>query len=170
MSKKRVKLIRMEDPYTNLKNGDMGTIVGTDPLGNILVNWDNGSRLHLLPGVDEYDILENVITKFEKFILESKSSDIGFLEVKFEEISDLISSYKGIEFEWYIVDDESNIFGASLSTDSKRIEWTIDLNIMSLEKSVISSGVNNINTNSKISSIEESFYLIEEEIHNYLNI
>ncbi len=42
---KRVKLTRMEDPYTKLVDGDEGTIVGEDDAGYILVRWDRGSSL-----------------------------------------------------------------------------------------------------------------------------
>lgn len=55
---KRVKLIRMEDPYTDLKPGDEGTIRGVDGIGQIMVNWDNGSPLSLIPDFDEYYIPE----------------------------------------------------------------------------------------------------------------
>jgi len=50
---KRVELIRMEDPYTDLKKGDMGTVKGVDRIGQIMVNWDNGSTLSLIPDLDE---------------------------------------------------------------------------------------------------------------------
>lgn len=59
LSGKRVMLVRMEDPYTNLKSGDEGIIKGVDDMGHILVKWDNGSSLSLLPEIDEYEILES---------------------------------------------------------------------------------------------------------------
>lgn len=68
---KRVRLIRMEDPYTNLKNGDEGTIKGVDGIGQIMVSWDNGSSLSLVPDIDEYQIIENFnlkyLTSFKKY-------------------------------------------------------------------------------------------------------
>lgn len=66
---KRIKLIRMEDPYTNLKNGDEGTINGIDDMGNVLVKWDNGSSLSILPEIDEYEILESVNEGIVSFLL-----------------------------------------------------------------------------------------------------
>lgn len=72
MQNKRVRLIRMEDPYTDLKEGDEGVIRGQDDLGNILVKWDNGSTLSLVPDIDEYEILDEIsekrILKFFQFI------------------------------------------------------------------------------------------------------
>ncbi|HNS16413.1 MAG TPA: DUF4314 domain-containing protein [Bacteroidales bacterium] len=53
---KKVKLIKMVDPYTDLKAGDMGVIDFVDDENQIHVKWDNGSKLALIPGVDEYEI------------------------------------------------------------------------------------------------------------------
>lgn len=59
---RRIKLIRTDDPYTELKSGDMGTIelvnVSESPNmeSQIFVEWDNGSSLMLLVGVDHYEI------------------------------------------------------------------------------------------------------------------
>lgn len=56
----RVKLIRMEDPYTKLKSGDEGTIVGYNhtPWGvAYMMQWDNGSSLDLVPEEDEFEVL-----------------------------------------------------------------------------------------------------------------
>lgn len=53
---KRITLVRMDDPYTELRPGDMGTITGEDDAGHILVQWDKGSTLSVVPGVDDYGI------------------------------------------------------------------------------------------------------------------
>jgi len=64
MKGKRIELISCDDPYTELKTGDRGTIefilrqsdhrICEDQLS---VNWDNGSSLMLLIGKDRYKIL-----------------------------------------------------------------------------------------------------------------
>ena len=36
----------------------MGTVVGVDDAGNILVNWDCGSSLSVLYGVDSCTVVE----------------------------------------------------------------------------------------------------------------
>jgi hypothetical protein len=48
----RVELISMNDPYTTLKPGDQGTVSCIDDTGTIFVNWDNGSSLGVVYGVD----------------------------------------------------------------------------------------------------------------------
>ena len=49
----RVMLIRMSDPYTNLRQGDRGTVTLVDDIGTIHVNWDRGSSLGVVFGEDE---------------------------------------------------------------------------------------------------------------------
>ena len=48
----RVILEKMEDPYTKLKPGDGGTVLYVDDAAGIHVNWDNGSSLAAIFGVD----------------------------------------------------------------------------------------------------------------------
>ena len=45
----RVMLIHMDDKYSSLTIGDKGTCRGVDDIGNILMDWDNGSTLSLIP-------------------------------------------------------------------------------------------------------------------------
>lgn len=49
----RVTLIRMSDPYVDLRQGDTGTVTLVDDIGTIHVNWDCGSSLGVVFGVDE---------------------------------------------------------------------------------------------------------------------
>jgi hypothetical protein len=49
----RVILIRMSDPYTNLRQGDRGTVALVDDIGTIHVKWDSGSTLGVVFGEDE---------------------------------------------------------------------------------------------------------------------
>lgn len=54
----KIQLISMDDPYTHLKPGDIGTVQGVDDIGNILMLWDSGGSLSLIPGVDRFKIVE----------------------------------------------------------------------------------------------------------------
>lgn len=53
---RRVRLIRMGDDPNPIQPDTMGTILWTDGIGQIHVNWDNGRRLALIPSVDEFEI------------------------------------------------------------------------------------------------------------------
>lgn len=55
---KRIELISTSDPYTELKPGDLGTVDFVDDMGTIHITWDNGSQLGLVPGEDQYKIVE----------------------------------------------------------------------------------------------------------------
>ena len=49
----RVELVNMDDPYNRkLKPGDRGTVSIIDDTGTIFVNWDCGSSLGIVYGVD----------------------------------------------------------------------------------------------------------------------
>ncbi len=41
----RVELVSMDDPYTQLKPGERGTVQSVDDIGTIFVHWDCGSYL-----------------------------------------------------------------------------------------------------------------------------
>lgn len=53
----RVELIFTGDPHTSLKAGDTGTVVCVDDMGTVHINWDNGSTLGMITGVDEFRVL-----------------------------------------------------------------------------------------------------------------
>ena len=48
----RVELIEMNDPYTKLSPGELGTVVAVDSIGTIHVDWDCGSSLGVAYGED----------------------------------------------------------------------------------------------------------------------
>ena len=54
----RVELIHMDDPWTNLRTGSRGTVVGVDDAGQIMMKWDGGSSLSLIPGEDSFRRVE----------------------------------------------------------------------------------------------------------------
>ena len=47
----RVKLIKMDDIQAPPLN-TLGTVIGVDGIGSLIIKWDNGSSLHVLLGVD----------------------------------------------------------------------------------------------------------------------
>ena len=54
----RVKFVKMNDPYTQLKPGDLGTVDFIDDAGTIFCLWDNGSTLGVVYGEDEIALLD----------------------------------------------------------------------------------------------------------------
>lgn len=48
----RVELVRMDDPYSRLAPGDRGTVCAVDDTGTVFVDWDCGSGLGIVYGVD----------------------------------------------------------------------------------------------------------------------
>ena len=55
---KRIELMSTSDPYTNLRPGNRGTVDFVDDMGTIHVNWDNSSTLGLVPGEDQYKLVD----------------------------------------------------------------------------------------------------------------
>ena len=52
----RIRLLKMDDVQAP-PVGTEGTVHGVDDIGSILVAWDNGSGLNVIPGEDEVSIL-----------------------------------------------------------------------------------------------------------------
>lgn len=48
----RVELVQMDDPYSKLAPGERGTVNHVDDAGTVFVNWDCGSDLGIVYGVD----------------------------------------------------------------------------------------------------------------------
>ena len=54
----KVKLLAMGDPQAP-PIGTMGEILGVDDAGQLLVRWETGSTLSLIPGVDSFRIVQS---------------------------------------------------------------------------------------------------------------
>lgn len=52
---KRIKMILMED-IEPIEPGAMGTVVKVDGIGQIIVKWDSGRNLSVIPGEDQFEI------------------------------------------------------------------------------------------------------------------
>ena len=60
----RVKLVKMEDAYTKIPIGTLGTVQNVDDIATIHVNWDNGSTLGVAYGEDEISIETSPIHEY----------------------------------------------------------------------------------------------------------
>lgn len=170
LSGSRIKLIRMEDPYTDLKNGDEGQIVGEDDFGHILVKWDNGSTLNIIKDVDEYTILESrLIKNFSLF--ENQSNNLDYIKVKTEELIDLFENRVRI-FAYHI--DNMIIFSFELNEEDVH-KFNIDLS-KNIIHYIISYGElgspEDAHKEEKIEfdSIDDMFEILEKKIHKLLRI
>ena len=56
----RVKMIHMPDDPDPIPAGSTGTVtrVTDGPLAQVSVDWDNGRSLSLVPGTDEFEVIE----------------------------------------------------------------------------------------------------------------
>ena len=55
----RVVLDEMNDPYCHMLTGLQGVCQEVDDAGNILVQWDNGSTLNLVPEADKAHVVSS---------------------------------------------------------------------------------------------------------------
>ena len=53
----RVELLGMDDPQAP-PTGLIGEVMGVDDAGQILVRWETGSSLSMIPGVDSFRIVQ----------------------------------------------------------------------------------------------------------------
>ena len=53
----RIKLINMDDPWNPVEPGTEGTVKLVDDIGQIHMKWDNGRTLPLVPGQDDFEII-----------------------------------------------------------------------------------------------------------------
>ena len=55
----RIRLVGCDDAWTRLKPGALGTVSLVDDAGTVHVQWDCGSTLGLVPGLDRWEIVES---------------------------------------------------------------------------------------------------------------
>lgn len=54
----RIRLINMNDPWHPVEPGTEGTVKLVDDIGQLHMKWDNGRTLALVPGQDEFEIID----------------------------------------------------------------------------------------------------------------
>lgn len=68
----RLELFSMEDPYAPVPPGTRGSVQGVDDSGGILMRWDNGRTLSIIPEEDRFRKLTDQEIAEEKRLLQTK--------------------------------------------------------------------------------------------------
>ena len=53
----RIRLIEMADDPNPVPGNTTGTVVAVDDAGQLLMQWDNGRNLSLVPGTDNFEVM-----------------------------------------------------------------------------------------------------------------
>ena len=57
---KRIELIEMPEDPRPVEPGTLGTCEMVDGLGQLIMKWDSGSTLSLIPGVDKFKLVKSL--------------------------------------------------------------------------------------------------------------
>jgi hypothetical protein len=52
-----IRLNSMDDPYAPIPPGTEGEVQAVDDAGQLIMKWDNGRSLSLIPGEDSFSVL-----------------------------------------------------------------------------------------------------------------
>ncbi len=86
----RIRLEYMPEDPDPIPYGTQGVVEGVDDAGQLLMKWDNGSTLSLIPGVDQFGVVK---VSFEDFIATKKWSDDVEKSIGFDNGGDKIKGY-----------------------------------------------------------------------------
>ena len=53
----KIRLVRMDD-FQAPPAGTIGTVTGVDDIGSVMVKWETGSSLNVIPGEDEIEVIK----------------------------------------------------------------------------------------------------------------
>lgn len=56
---RRIRCVQMPKDPLPIPKGTMGYCYGIDGAGHLMMYWDNGQSLNLIPGVDEFAVIRD---------------------------------------------------------------------------------------------------------------
>lgn len=54
---KRIRLKHMPGDPDPIESGAEGLVEAVDDAGSLMVKWDNGRSLNLIPGIDQFEVI-----------------------------------------------------------------------------------------------------------------
>ena len=115
--------------------------------------------------------------KFLKVFEEFRDFNLGFIDSKMEELSDIVSDYSNIVFEYNIESSSENSNSQGLlviklkATDaSVEIHWNIDLDTPHISIVEIDADQSDETYSSDLSSVEEGLDVVEKHIYEIFEI
>ena len=184
---KRIKLISIDDKFTDLKLGDEGTVTHVDDMGHIHMSWDNGSTLALIPEIDKYEIINEAkkadnksrrLMLFESF---NMNNNLDTLDIGINKIRKLVNATNIIKMSYEV---ERADFSATLdvffedgdNTQGNIYHIYLEENMVEKMPYVSSTklGDNNINDEDDIQthfrSVEEIIAYLNTEVNEFIRI
>lgn len=64
----RIRLNHMDDPYAPVPDGTTGVVKAVDDAGQLIMAWDNGRSLSLVPGVDSFSVIQPELTTLKLYM------------------------------------------------------------------------------------------------------
>lgn len=185
---KFIEVIRLEDPYVDINQGDRGKIIRIEDNGELKVHFlDKNIFYNINPDIDEYSVLEyqtynedKYVIRFSDFLINEshKNPDFDYAVAKVEEFSEIFSSDNSIEsrFSWRKKNSNINIIEVDVSYLNPGIgleysyQWTIDVNKLEIFKIFFSNqpDVDEYSQEESFNTIEECMDWLRRDLMDYI--